>query len=641
MIPACWLSVPAVMAEDYVRHDQYPFSLELPANWLPNLPAISAQLRRETEKSCGDLYKQFSRRGDYPCSRIPYLISFESRHSSPTRCILMVARFPPTKGDYLETLEEDMDAKLKFGMDRGIVARLLKREKIAAGALHGLRLDTESKDGSHAIMVLLFDPDMPYQAVELIVMGKETSIAEDDAAVGHILKTLKLDFSLRVKLGAEDCVLTGNCQRFLMVTERLQGDSGQTILIVQDPHWDADAQWALCQGLRVLFYDNPRLAGKSAFLLEGKSAWTALDASPLTAWAPSPLPETVKMVLGTFLINGPIAFEWIGGTSIPMFGTEQKEFYEKSADLWLSKKEDAWTATVALRNRQIAASVIEARRKYDNPMLFVGGMHLLAVEAETFRSVSGELAGLAGGADRRNRGVAEWLRDANVGYVYLEPAPSFECSEDPKLLARYRALMAAEREGTTAQYVARLAGELSGKAPAATPEPRPGGTTVAPDPVAAAAFLSAVAAQQSDDGEGDEDKGGEDKKPKDEDGKDKKPKDKSPGKKAAPGKKKEPVQRYKDPVSQADLGGKNKQQGERAIRDADPNLKKETDDKGRTEWKDPKTNTVRVRHDSKGAHEDAHWDKYAPDGTPVDNAGRPVPRNSDGSFNRSGHIPAN
>ena len=82
------------------------------------------------------------------------------------------------------------------------------------------------------------------------------------------------------------------------------------------------------------------------------------------------------------------------------------------------------------------------------------------------------------------------------------------------------------------------------------------------------------------------------------------------------------IDRFKDALSKLNLRGKNLKSGRNAIKDADPNLNETATDTGRHEWSD-KNGRVRARYDPKGANEDAHWDKYAPDGTRIDNAGRP------------------
>ena len=530
----------------------------------------------------------------------------------------MVVRFPPTEDDYLANLEGDFDAKIKFGQEHGFITKMLKKEKVTTGCYEGFRFETESKDGSHGIIVGLFDPDMPYQAIQIMVTGKATSVADDEATVDHILQSFNADFTVKVKLGTQDCVISKECQRNFIVTERHLQDSRDAVLLMQDPHWDTDGQWSLCQGLRVLFFENPHLAQKSAFLLEGIPTGVTLDASALTDAMNSPSPTSVNAILGTFLINGPVAFDWIEGAKIPLLGTENAALYDQSADAWLSGKDDAWTALVALRNQQIAASLIEARKKYDNPILFAGGMHLLPVDAKQFNSGSATLAQQTHGDAGRNRGVTNYLDDANIGYIYIEPG-QLQRSQDRKLLDRYKALMTAERKNDLPQYVKSLATDFPVEAFSDGLDEM-GGTTVSPSPTSAADLVNLLAAKASN-------------------GK-KNAKDKKLNDKPIPEAKKEPVGRYDDPVSKADVKGTNMKKGEKALRDANPNLKKETNDKGRTEWKDPKTGQVRARYDPKGANQDAHWDKYAPDGTPIDNAGRPANKNPDGSYDRSIHIDA-
>lgn len=68
------------------------------------------------------------------------------------------------------------------------------------------------------------------------------------------------------------------------------------------------------------------------------------------------------------------------------------------------------------------------------------------------------------------------------------------------------------------------------------------------------------------------------------------------------------IDRFKDALSKANLRGKNLKSGRRAIKDADPNLIETRDDIGTHEWR--QNGGLRAVYHPKGAHEDAHWDKY-------------------------------
>lgn len=278
------------------------------------------------------------------------------------------------------------------------------------------------------------------------------------------------------------------------------------------------------------------------------------------------------------------------GSQIPVFGTEDWALYQESARLWSERDKSApWAVTVAARNEKMVEVLTQMQSRYDNPMLFVGGMHLHAISRDLF--AKGRLAlDVASPASRKsNRGINDWLKQKGIDYIYLEPFPDLTLNEDPAAMARYRDLFITQMRGSYDAYAENFAEAYQQRLAAGAYDD---GVTVTPKPAEAAKVVAAI---QKKSGTGD--------------------KKDSSGIRGAIG-------RFKDALSKLNLRGKNLKSGRNAIRDADPNLTESKTDTGRHEWSD-KNGRVRARYDPKGANEDAHWDKYAPDGTRLDNAGRP------------------
>lgn len=390
------------------------------------------------------------------------------------------------------------------------------------------------------------------------------------------------------------------CQEFFVVTEISNPDARKIVFVLQEPHWDWRGQWNLNQGLRVFFDENRNLLTKSVFLSEGVKAMEHTSVAALMEVEPAPEPMLVKATLESFLVTGYLTFNWMTSSQIPMFGTEDWSLYEESARLWESDTNAPWAVTVVARNEKMVEVLSQLQSRYDNPMLFVGGMHMHAIDKDLFAKGRAALDANSPSAGKSNRGVKDWLKQKGIDYIYIEPFPDLSLQDDASTIARYRELFTSQLGGNYEAYVEKFAaGYLSRLAAGAYDD----GVTVTPKP-AEAAKLVAVLQKKSgggDDSDKSDDKGDKDK---------------------SDGAIRKAIDRFKDALSRVNLRGKNLKSGRNAIRDADPNLKETRDDNGRHEWKD-KNGRVRVRYDPKGANEDAHWDKYAPDGTRIDNAGRP------------------
>jgi hypothetical protein len=490
MTPDAAIAVKDALTQEFVRYEGHPFTFEVPATWHLDNKEFRGGLRQRFENSY---------HADTPFSHVAYLTSFTSINGAQI-CIVELERMWPQHDDaYMDIVEKGMDAKINWGIKQGTVKRLVHKERIAVADHQALRTIMEMSDGSHRIIVHLYDPALPYQVAQLSVSGKTGMLAADEAVVERMLRTIKIDYTIHAKLGKQDRVLSKKLQKFFMVTEPQDTGRPNVVLIVGDPHWDSDAQWSLCQGLRVLFDDNPELATKSAFVAEGADAGTTVDVAPLLSGEPTPKSNIVQATLSSYLIGGYIAYDWIEGRAVPVLGAEDPDLYRRSTSLWLAGRNDAWSASVAMRNETIASSLLAARAKFDNPILFVGAMHVSAVDEKDFASGKRDV-GRAGG---KNRGIADWLADAGIGYISLVPVPNPDKIRDAKLVRRYKDLMTAQGNGTTDQYVAQFVKDLPPAEPGDDDEEEEdeddGRVTVAPSPALAAKVAGLLLAKKSTD----------------------------------------------------------------------------------------------------------------------------------------------
>jgi hypothetical protein len=590
---AMQVSAAPVDAVNFKKWVVYPFSFEVPESLQPFSERERELFRSNYSSQNADYYKRYYQINDSQFSTAPYIAAFRTYDVGLT-FVALVIRIPP-QTDYLASITREFGAKMEWGKRQGIIKEIRISDPARIGDYDSVTMEFVNPDGRHGLTAMLYDDELPYQVIQLTLLASPIRAAEAPEAFDHILKTIKIDYTLHGMVGGQPFVISKRCQEFFVITEISNPEAKKIVFIIQEPHWDWRGHWNLHQGLRVFFDDNANLLGKSAFLSEGVRAMDQTSVAALTQAMQEPEPMLVKAMLESFLVTGYVTFNWMTGNRIPVIGTEDWLLYEESAHLWKSGENASWAVTVAARNEKMVEVLSQLQSRFPNPMLFVGGMHVHNIDKELFAKGQATLVATSPSSGKSNRGVKEWLKQKGIDFIYIEPLPDLSLRDDATAMARYRELFTAQLKGNYDAYIEKFAaGYLSRLAAGAYVD----GVTVTPKP-AEAAKLVAVLQKKSGGVEGSD-------------------KTYKGNNNQASG----AVQRFKDALSKVNLRGKNLKSGRNAIRDADPNLLETRDDSGSHEWKE-KNGRVRFRYHPKGAHNDAHWDKWAPDGTRIDNAGRP------------------
>jgi len=283
-----------------------------------------------------------------------------------------------------------------------------------------------------------------------------------------------------LELGSSTCLLSPKAQRYFFVVAASTYPSSRKVIIIQEPHFAKEEQFALYKGLEVFFQENPQLLGHqgTVFLGEGLTAGQPLSLQPLIQAEPAPSENLVRQILGTFLIPGYVAYEWKYRKGIPILGIENVSFYKISARIWAELQSKGgknqmrlWPYTVAARNHSMAKTVLSQLDRYDNPILFVGGKHLEPLPPElrpnkndwtSFGDIlnAEELDALR---KAETRSVLDYLRDNGVGFYFLStkgnPLPSKEAIQP--LMGQYAALFQSQLQINVSQYIATAPGIIS------------------------------------------------------------------------------------------------------------------------------------------------------------------------------------
>jgi hypothetical protein len=309
----------------------------------------------------------------------------------------------------------------------------------------------------------------------------------------------------RIQIGRADYILSREAQKYLRVLEASDYEKTNSVIIIEEPHYSAEGQLSLYRGLEAFFRDNPTLLDETAFLAEGLPAGQPLSVEPLVDVAPDPSDALIHDVLSTFLIPGYIAYEWKHQRDIPIVGVEDANLYYPCAKLWLALQgseydEQAtarWHRTVVARNGSIANAIIETARAYENPVLFVGGLHLKPLDSAAFRQ--GQDVGLRGALSTEeagrldstaNLGIRDYLERAGVGYTFLVARP-IRAETPVQVQANteaYAELFRAQASGDYGRYIGWLVSRRDADQ----------GVTVTPSPGAAAQYVAAVGEGQTD-----------------------------------------------------------------------------------------------------------------------------------------------
>lgn len=284
----------------------YPFRFEAPTAW-ENFPAEQAEsLRFEIAKQSSDLYKRYSGFNDSNFSTVPYLVCLRTPDSELT-FIALVMRIPP-QTNYLASVTNDLVKKMEWGKQNGIVKEVRIAAPVRVGNYDSFTIEAEKPNGGQDFVGMLFDEELPYQVVQLTLLAsrKRASVARE--AFDHILKTIKIDYTLRGIVGNQPFVISKKCQEFFVVTEISNPGATKNVFVVQEPHWNYRGQWNLHQGLRVFFNENTNLMAKSVFLSEGVQAGEQITVSALTRIEPEPEPMLMKAALESCLVTGYLTF---------------------------------------------------------------------------------------------------------------------------------------------------------------------------------------------------------------------------------------------------------------------------------------------------------------------------------------------
>lgn len=272
-------------------------------------------------------------------------------------------------------------------------------------------------------------------------------------------------------------------------------DREKSTLVVREPHFIVSAQFRLYKGLEIFFQENPGLEQKTAFLTEGFPANERVSLQSLIDEEPNPSDELIREVLQSFLINGAMAYEWKHQRGIPIMGIEDPHLYALSRDfallssmyggrsfykgplkemepilqedthaweviqkvrsgketrdalkefgyildilpsgeiIWNITYEVIWAEICTARNYEMARTLISNSGSYENPMLFIGSMHLLEqgdFGSKIFKAVLAQLGpngpfgreGWSRLMNAANRGIYHYLRDQKIGFTFLDP----------------------------------------------------------------------------------------------------------------------------------------------------------------------------------------------------------------------------
>ncbi len=307
-----------------------------------------------------------------------------------------------------------------------------------------------------------------------------------------------------IEIGNSNYVLSKEAQQYLEISEVSDYEKSKSIIIIEEPHQDLEQQFNLYKGLEIFFSDNPTLINETIFLSEGFPSGKRISVQPLIAANASPNEELIKDVLGSYLITGYIAYEWKYQKGIPIIGTENEKLYELSARKWIDEQEnqdnknisDIWTYTVIARNGNIANLLIETTEIYENPILFMGGLHLYQQNDDDFQRIKNNSVSLA--ADELqylevwdNSGIYDYLKKEKIGYTFIQAkSNSFESrGQSEKNYNTYVKLFETQQSGDYNSYIRWLISERG----------LGGGVTVRPSIEAAAALINAISKNNKDE----------------------------------------------------------------------------------------------------------------------------------------------
>jgi hypothetical protein len=267
-----------------------------------------------------------------------------------------------------------------------------------------------------------------------------------------------------IEIGNATYLLSAEAQQYLTIADHSSYPATKSVLIINEPHMELDQQYNLYQGLVTFFRDNPELEKKTIFLAEGYPSGEFIQMQPLLDADPSPSDDLIRSVLATYLIPGYIAYVWKYQNNIPIAGSENDTLYMLSARQYMKGDDDYWTYTVLARNKQMVQTQTDMEKSYENPILFVGGLHLSSMDSDSFSSVNSQIMSYAGSdavyfKNIQNKGIADYLEEKNIGYTFLSARNDLSVNQTTheKWNDNYRELFTAQREDDYTFYITSLA----------------------------------------------------------------------------------------------------------------------------------------------------------------------------------------
>ncbi len=300
-------------------------------------------------------------------------------------------------------------------------------------------------------------------------------------------RAAKIDTPVRLNT-SPSINLSTNLLRHLLVRQQTNPPRQKTVLIVQDPHWNAGAQWNLHRGLQILFAENPALVERTVLLGEGLPIQRSIEGlTALVAGSPDPSESLIRLVLASYTLPGYVTFEWASELGIPVYGVEDTTLYTESARSWLANSFDLWRMVVVARNASMAAAAIGEIERGNLPILFIGGLHLSAIDSSLFDRSTTAASSNPQIRNTKNLGVVQLLAAKGIGYIYLEPIPSSDDRNQTETLALYKARMKDQGSTNSQAYSQQFLQSQIGKQALLKL-----GTTVQLSPEAALTLVRAV-----------------------------------------------------------------------------------------------------------------------------------------------------
>lgn len=158
-----------------------------------------------------------------------------------------------------------------------------------------------------------------------VITFSAASSTYDEAEADYfdpMLHSFKFPGDRDIEIGNSNYVLSKEAQQYLTIVERSSYEKSKSVIIIEEPHYELEAQYNLYKGLEIVFNDNPALVNKTIFLSECFPSGKHISVKPLINVNASPSEELIRAVLSSFLITGYIGLS--GNTQKIFQLSEQK-----------------------------------------------------------------------------------------------------------------------------------------------------------------------------------------------------------------------------------------------------------------------------------------------------------------------------